>query len=40
MPETAELTDLETKSLEEIPHPSLPQGSSIYGGTKVFRTPY
>ena len=36
MPETAELTDLETKSLGEIPHPSLPQGSSIYGGTKVF----
>ena len=32
----AELTDVEKKSLEEIPHPSLPEGSSIYGGTKVF----
>ena len=35
MPEL-ELTDTEKKSLEEIPHPSLPEGSSIYGGTKVF----
>ena len=31
-----QLTDIEKKSLEEIPHPSLPEGSSIYGGTKVF----
>ena len=23
-------------SLAEIPHPSLPKGSSIYGGTKIF----
>ena len=28
--------DLEKQSLEEIVHPSLPAGSSIYGGTKVF----
>jgi uncharacterized repeat protein (TIGR04044 family) len=32
----AELTDLEKQSLEEIAHPSLPEGSTIYGGTKVF----
>src|SRR3954463_11972628 len=32
----AELTDTEKTSLDEIPHPSLPQGSSLYGGTKVF----
>ncbi|WP_345383948.1 MSMEG_0572/Sll0783 family nitrogen starvation response protein, partial [Pseudonocardia yuanmonensis] len=32
----ADLTDLEKQSLEEIPHPSMPEGSSIYGGTKVF----
>ena len=25
-----------SKSLAEIPHPSLPKGTSIYGGTKVF----
>src|SRR5215468_8433376 len=31
-----ELTDTELKSLQEIPHPSLPEGSSVYGGTKVF----
>ncbi|SDH73311.1 hypothetical protein SAMN05216377_1441, partial [Pseudonocardia oroxyli] len=31
----ADLTDLEKQSLEEIAHPSLPEGSSIYGGTKV-----
>ena len=31
-----EPVDLEKQSLEEIPHPSLPEGSSIYGGTKVF----
>jgi uncharacterized repeat protein (TIGR04044 family) len=24
------------KSLGEIPHPSLPKGSNIYGGTKIF----
>lgn len=24
------------KSIGEIPHPSLPKGSSIYGGTKIF----
>ena len=24
------------KSLEEIPHPSLPKGSNIYGSTKIF----
>jgi uncharacterized repeat protein (TIGR04044 family) len=30
------LTDSERQSLEEIPHPSLPEGSTIYGGTKVF----
>ena len=23
-------------SLAEIPHPSLPKGSNIYGGTKLF----
>jgi uncharacterized repeat protein (TIGR04044 family) len=33
---STELSDIEQKSLEEIPHPSLPEGSSIYGGTKVF----
>ena len=33
---STELSDVEKKSLEEIPHPSLPEGSSIYGGTKVF----
>jgi len=33
---TAELTDVEAKSLGEIPHPSLAEGSSIYGSTKVF----
>src|SRR4030088_3717784 len=32
----SDLTDIEKQSLEEIPHPSLPEGSSIYGGTKVF----
>ena len=31
-----ELTDVEKLSLDEIPHPALPVGSSIYGGTKVF----
>jgi uncharacterized repeat protein (TIGR04044 family) len=24
------------KSLSEIPHPSLPKGSNLYGGTKIF----
>ena len=33
---TADLTDTEKQSITEIPHPSLPEGSSIYGGTKVF----
>jgi len=32
----AELTETEKTSLDEIPHPSLPQGSNLYGGTKVF----
>ena len=36
MTETVELTDVERKSRDEIPHPSLPEGSSIYGATKVF----
>src|SRR6201982_1849260 len=31
-----DLTETEQQSLAEIPHPSLPEGSSIYGGTKVF----
>jgi hypothetical protein len=31
-----DLTHIEKQSLEEIPHPSLPEGSSIHGGTKVF----
>jgi hypothetical protein len=30
------LTDVEEKSLTEILHPSLPEGSTIYGATKVF----
>ncbi len=36
MTTTVGLTETEQKSLEEIPHPSMPEGSSIYGGTKVF----
>src|ERR1700743_3910743 len=32
----AELTETEAQSITEIPHPSLPDGSNIYGGTKVF----
>ncbi|WP_033328965.1 MSMEG_0572/Sll0783 family nitrogen starvation response protein [Streptomyces yerevanensis] len=36
MSETAQLSDVEQKSLGEIPHPSLPEGTSIYGSTKVF----
>ncbi|WCO66933.1 MSMEG_0572 family nitrogen starvation response protein [Iamia majanohamensis] len=31
-----ELTDLEAQSLAEIPHPSLPKGSNLYGSTKLF----
>lgn len=31
-----ELTDLEKTSLDEIPHPSLPAGSNLYGSTKLF----
>ncbi|MDQ2724254.1 MAG: MSMEG_0572 family nitrogen starvation response protein [Actinomycetota bacterium] len=31
-----ELTDLEKQSLDEIAHPSLPQGSNLYGSTKLF----
>jgi len=31
-----ELTDLEAQSLAEIPHPSLPEGASLYGETKLF----
>ncbi len=34
--ELTELTELEQASLTEIPHPSLPDGSSLYGETKVF----
>jgi hypothetical protein len=30
------LSELEKQSLAEIPHPSPPEGSSLYGGTKVF----
>lgn len=33
---TADLSDTEKQSITEIPHPSLQEGSSIYGGTKVF----
>src|SRR5580698_1964796 len=33
---TADLTDTEKQSITEIPHPSLQEGSSIYGGTKIF----
>jgi uncharacterized repeat protein (TIGR04044 family) len=35
-PVTETLTELEKKSLVEIPHPSLPTGSNLYGATKVF----
>ena len=31
-----ELDDNIAKSLAEIPHPSLPKGSNIYGSTKIF----
>jgi uncharacterized repeat protein (TIGR04044 family) len=30
------LADNERRSLEEIPHPSLPQGTNLYGSTKIF----
>src|ERR1700682_4898552 len=37
---TTEIDDAITanieKSLAEIPHPALPKGSNIYGGTKIF----
>ena len=36
MTTTTGLTETEQKSLDEIAHPSLPTGSTIYGGTKVF----
>jgi uncharacterized repeat protein (TIGR04044 family) len=32
----AELNELEAQSLAEIPHPSLPAGTNLYGSTKVF----
>ena len=32
----AELTELEKKSIEEIPHPSLGAGANLYGSTKLF----
>jgi hypothetical protein len=32
----ADLTELESQSITEIPHPALPEGTNIYGGTKVF----
>ena len=32
----AELTETEAASIAEIPHPSLPAGSNLYGSTKVF----
>jgi uncharacterized repeat protein (TIGR04044 family) len=31
-----ELTDLEQKSLDEIPHPSMAAGTNLYGSTKLF----
>jgi uncharacterized repeat protein (TIGR04044 family) len=31
-----ELTDLEKQSIAEIPHPSLPEGTKLYGDTKLF----
>jgi uncharacterized repeat protein (TIGR04044 family) len=33
---TMQLTDLEKTSLDEVPHPSLPYGSNLYGSTKLF----
>jgi uncharacterized repeat protein (TIGR04044 family) len=32
----ANLNENELKSLNEIPHPSLPEGTKLYGDTKVF----
>lgn len=32
----AQISENIKKSLEEIPHPSLPKGSSLYGSTKIF----
>lgn len=32
----AQISENIQKSLEEIPHPSLPQGSNLYGSTKIF----
>jgi len=31
-----ELTGLEKQSIGEVPHPSLPKGSNLYGSTKLF----
>ena len=31
-----ELSEVEKQSLNEIPHPSLPTGTSLYGSTKLF----
>src|ERR1700682_5041748 len=31
-----ELTELEQQSIAEVPHPSLPPGSNLYGSTKIF----
>jgi uncharacterized repeat protein (TIGR04044 family) len=36
LPTKATLTEAEAASLAEIPHPSLPAGTSLYGTTKVF----
>jgi uncharacterized repeat protein (TIGR04044 family) len=33
---TPTMTDIEKQSLEEIPHPSLPAGTNLYGSTKLF----
>ena len=33
---TPTMNDIEKQSLEEIPHPSLPAGTNLYGSTKVF----
>ena len=33
---STELTDAMAKSIAEIPHPSLPPGSNLYGSTKIF----
>jgi uncharacterized repeat protein (TIGR04044 family) len=36
VPDAPGLTATEAASLAEVPHPALPAGSAIYGGTKVF----